>query len=44
VGEKIIKEGGDSDQDRLLSELAKLDLTQAIEAQEAAQKAQEEQK
>lgn len=41
MAEKIIREGGDSDQDRLLSELAKLDLEKAIEAQEAAQKDQE---
>lgn len=38
MGEKIIKEGGDSDADKLLSELAKLDLQKAIEIQEKAQK------
>lgn len=38
MSEKVIKEGGDSDADKLLSELAKLDLKNAIEAQEKAQK------
>lgn len=38
MGEKIIKEGGDSDAARLLSEIAKADLKKAIETQEAAQK------
>lgn len=38
MSEKIIKEGGDSDADKLLSGIAKLDLERAIEAQEKAQK------
>lgn len=42
MAEKIIKEGGDSDKDKLLSELAKLDLENAIVAQEKAQKEAEE--
>ncbi len=44
MAEKIIKDGGDSDADRLLSEIAKLDLQKAIEAQEAAQKKAQEDK
>lgn len=40
--EKIIKEGGDSDADKLLSGIAKLELEKAIAAQEKAQKEAEE--
>lgn len=38
MGERVIKEGGDGDADKLLSEIAKDELKRAIEAQEKAQK------